>query len=91
MPGGLKLKVVLMLDTISEAIPWTSGGSLNAGCGGLSALGEGVLDVDLSLFLSKGVPSAGNSVLYSGITGVGWGASVLGSLVASAMNLVGAA
>ena len=70
-PGGLQTETALMLDTVSEAIPWMSGSSMYGGCGGLSALGEGVLDVDLSLFLSNGVPSSGNSVLYSGITGVG--------------------
>ena len=84
--GGLQLEVILV-DTVSEVPPLSSGNSLKIGWGGLSAHGDGVLDVDLSRFLSRGVPSTGNSVLYSGITGSGWGTSVLGSVISSAMNL----
>ena len=84
--GGLHLEVVLV-DTVSEVLPLSSGNSLKIGWGGLLAHGEGVLDVDLSRLLSKGVPSTVNSVLYSGTTGLGWGTSVLGSVILSAMNL----
>ena len=76
--GGLQLKVVLV-DTVSEVLPLSNGNSLKIGCVVLLAHREGVLDVYLSHFLSKGVPSTGNSVLYSG--------TVLGSVISSAMNL----
>ena len=49
--GGLQLEVILV-DTVSEVPPLSSGTSLKIGWGGLSAHGDGVLDVDLSRFLS---------------------------------------
>ena len=51
--GGLQLEVVLV-DTVSEVLPLSSGNSLKIGWGGLLAHGEGVLDVDLSRFFIEG-------------------------------------
>ena len=51
-PGGLLLNVVLNWDTLSAVPAWLCEISLNIGWGGLSAHGEGVLEVDLSFLLS---------------------------------------
>ena len=51
--GGLQLEVILV-DTLSEVPPLSSGTSLKIGWGGLSAHGDGMLDVDLSRFFYQG-------------------------------------
>ena len=64
--GGLQLEVVLV-DTVSEVLPLSSGNSLKIGWGGLLAHGEGVLDVDLSCFYRRGYQVQGILCCIQGI------------------------
>ena len=77
------------LFRLSIVPTWLCKISLKIGWGGFSAPGEGVLEVDLFLLsrLSRGVPSSGNSELYSRATGSGLASLISGSLIASAINL----